>query len=79
MTVRAVSTKDRQVFSFLRSFLCTLLYIKWLHSGSWVLSGFSISGEITMSCDSMKVGSLFSASGVKLSRLSGLSKYIIGK
>ena len=40
MTVRVISTKKRQVFSFLRSFLCTLLYIKWLHSGSWVLSGF---------------------------------------
>ena len=28
MTVRVISTKKRQVFSFLRSFLCTLLYIK---------------------------------------------------
>ena len=40
MTVRVIPTKKRHVFSFLRSFLCTLLYIKWLHSGSWVLSGF---------------------------------------
>ena len=38
--LRVISTKKRQVFSFLRSFLCTLRYIKWLHSGSWVLSGF---------------------------------------
>ena len=40
MTVRVIPTKKRHVFSFLRSFLCTLLYIKWLHSGSWVLSVF---------------------------------------
>ena len=40
VTVRVVPTKKRQVFSFLRSFLCTLVYIKWLHSGSWVPSIF---------------------------------------
>ena len=55
VTVRVISTKKREVFSFLRSFLCTLLYIKWLHSGSWVLSGFWPQGTLESKKEGFRV------------------------
>ena len=57
MTARVISTKKRQVLSFLRSFLCTLLYIKWLHSGSWVLSGLVHNQNLNQALNTLTIAS----------------------